>query len=407
MAINVKNIGVFGRINTGKSSLINTFSGQDIAIVSELPGTTTDPIRKRIEIAGLGACQLIDTAGIADTSSLGEKRESKTMQVIDQIDLALLVFTANKFEKYEKDLLKIFKEKDVPVLLVHNQEDIISLDVSLKNLLWDKEGLDVIGFSSNVLDEDKQIALVELLKSKMIATLSSVFIKEKPMFEGIIQKKGQGSDYKDILLVCPIDSQAPTGRLILPQVMAIRDLLDRNAVVTILQPSELTEYLERHPKPYLCVTDSQVFASVSKMLPDDVSLTSFSMLLARSKGAFDEYIIGTPEISNLKDGDRVLILESCTHHSSCEDIGRVKLPALFRKFTQKHLEFDIVPGLDKINREINDYALVAQCGGCVVTARQLYSRLRPAIDAGVPVTNYGMAIAYMTGIFNRAVKPLK
>lgn len=403
----VINIGIFGRTNTGKSSILNVFSGQNVAIVSQLPGTTTDPIRKRIEIKGLGACQLIDTAGIADDSELGGKRMEKTMDVISQIDLAILVFTANKFERYEKELLKAFRAQNLPVVVIHNQQDIVSIDESLRRELASKYNIDVVGFSCNMLDESEQRELVDYLKSRMVDALKGNTIREKPMFEGIVKPLSEdGGTVREVLLVCPIDSQAPTGRLILPQVMAIRDLLDRNAVAVVLQPEQLASYVANHPKPYLCVTDSQVFAKVASILPADYELTSFSMLLARSKGAFSDYMKGTPMISSLKDGDRVLILESCTHHASCEDIGRVKLPALFRKFTGKQLDFDVVPGLDRIGRDIRDYALVAQCGGCVVTARQLASRLAPAIAAGIPVTNYGMAIAYMTGIFDRAVRPL-
>lgn len=403
----VINIGIFGRTNTGKSSILNVFSGQNVAIVSQLPGTTTDPIRKRIEIKGLGACQLIDTAGIADDSELGGKRMEKTMDVISQIDLAILVFTANKFERYEKELLKAFRAQNLPVVVIHNQQDIVSIDESLRRELASKHNIDVVGFSCNMLDESEQRELVDYLKSRMVDALKGNTIREKPMFEGIVKPLSEdGGAVSEVLLVCPIDSQAPTGRLILPQVMAIRDLLDRNAVAVVLQPEQLASYVANHPKPFLCVTDSQVFAKVVSILPADYELTSFSMLLARSKGAFSDYIKGTPMISSLKDGDRVLILESCTHHASCEDIGRVKLPALFRKFTGKQLDFDVVPGLDRIGRDIRDYALVAQCGGCVVTARQLASRLAPAIAAGIPVTNYGMAIAYMTGIFDRAVRPL-
>ena len=248
----------------------------------------------------------------------------------------------------------------------------------------------------------KEILLSLIVKA---ATLSPY--RDKPVFEDLVEKQDE------VVLVCPIDGQAPTGRLILPQVMAIRDLLDRQAIATVLLPEQLQCYLERKgvasnlsAPPKLIVTDSQVFSQVAKIVPQEISLTSFSMLLARSKGCFYDYLAGTPSISNLKDGDRILILESCTHHASCEDIGRVKLPNLFRKFTGKELEFDIVAGLDKIQREITDYALVAQCGGCVITARQLVSRLSPALRKRIPVTNYGMAIAYMSGIFDRAVKPL-
>lgn len=404
--MNLTNIGIFGRTNTGKSSLINTLIGQEFAIVSDTPGTTTDPIKKRLEIFGLGPCQLIDTAGLDDNSELGKKRVAKTKEVIAQIDLALLLFTANNFDNVEKKLLKELKEMNVPVILVHNQSDIIPLNPETASELSEIYAFDLIEFSCSLIDEDEQREVVELLLSLIVKGAAESPYRERPLFENMIEKDDE------VVLVCPIDSQAPTGRLILPQVMAVRDLLDRQAIATVLLPEQLPIYIETKVNssplsipPKLVVTDSQVFSQVAKIVPAEIPLTSFSMLLARSKGCFYDYIEGTPTISQLKDGDRILILESCSHHASCEDIGRVKLPNLFKKFTGKKLEFEIVAGLDKIPREITEYALVAQCGGCVITARQLASRLQPALKKKVPVTNYGMAIAYMSGIFERAVEP--
>ncbi len=405
--MNLTNIGIFGRVNTGKSSLINILTGQQFAIVSDTPGTTTDPIKKRMEVSGLGPCQFVDTAGLDDMSELGKKRVAKTKEVISQIDLALLLFTANNFGNVEKKLLKELNEMNVPLILVHNQSDIIPLNPETASELSEIYGYDLIEFSCSLIDEEEQKEVIEILLSLIVKAATLSPYRDKPVFEDLVEKQDE------VVLVCPIDGQAPTGRLILPQVMAIRDLLDRQAIATVLLPEQLQCYLERKgvasnlsAPPKLIVTDSQVFSQVAKIVPQEISLTSFSMLLARSKGCFYDYLAGTPSISNLKDGDRILILESCTHHASCEDIGRVKLPNLFRKFTGKELEFDIVAGLDKIQREITDYALVAQCGGCVITARQLVSRLSPALRKRIPVTNYGMAIAYMSGIFDRAVKPL-
>ncbi len=221
------------------------------------------------------------------------------------------------------------------------------------------------------------------------------------MFEGLV-KAGD-----IIVLVCPIDSEAPKGRLILPQVQAIRDILDRNATAVVVQPSELAAYVSAHGTEItLVVTDSQVFPIVNKAVPEEIPLTSFSMLLARSKGAFEQYREGVKKLDSLQDGDRILMLESCAHHATCEDIGRVKIPTLIRRYSGRQLEFDFVAGLDAIGGDISRYALVVQCGGCMVTRKQLLNRIRPAVKAGVPVVNYGMAIAWLTGIYRRVMKPL-
>ncbi len=398
--MNLTNIGVFGKRNVGKSTIVNLLLGQDFAIVSDTPGTTTDPVKKRIEIFGIGPCQIIDTAGIDDSGEIGMKRVQKTKEIISHIDIALLLFTANNFSKGEKDLLKELNTLKIPTILVHNQSDIIPMDKSVMTRLKEKYGLDIIEFSSNIIDQQKQNEMVKKLISLIVRASKESILVEKPIFDGLVREGD------NVILICPVDSEAPTGRLILPQVMAIRDLLDKKAVAIVLLPSALQNHLSNNIKPDLVVTDSQVLDQVSAILPDEIPLTSFSMLLARSKGCFNYYIDGTPTISKLKDGDRILILESCTHHASCEDIGRVKLPNLFRKYTGKKLDFDVVAGFDNIKRNISDYALVAQCGGCMITSRQLYSRLYPAIEKNIPVTNYGMAIAYMLGHFDKTkLKP--
>ncbi len=397
----VKYIGVFGKRNTGKSSLINTITGQDVAIVSDTPGTTTDPVRKRMEIFGIGPVVLIDTAGIDDSGELGGLRVRKSKQVINQIDLAILLFTNNQLDKYEKELIKEFKEESVPFILLHNQSDIIPLDPKLALECTEKYGIDVLEFSCNMFDVEEQTKAVEMLTSFIVKGLQSSQSSGVGLFEGLADKGD------NVLLVCPIDSEAPEGRLILPQMNAIRDLLDRGAVAIVLQPEAIEDYLNTSSiKPRLIVTDSQAFDRISDIVPDDIPLTGFSPLLARSKGFFGYYLSGTPKIDTLKDGDRILILESCSHHSSCEDIGRVKIPRLLQKKTGKNLEWDVVAGLDDIPRGIKEYSIVIQCGGCMITNRQLFSRLRPAIDAGVPVSNYGMTLAWCMGIYSRAIKPL-
>jgi len=397
----VKFIGVFGKRNTGKSSLINTITGQDVAIVSHTPGTTTDPVRKRMEIFGVGPVVIIDTAGIDDDSELGVLRVEKSKQIINQIDIAILLFTNNQLDNYEKDLIKQFKDEDIPLILVHNQSDIIPLDRKLALEITERYGIDVIEFSCCMLGEDEQREAVEMLTSFIVKELQSSYNVGTALFEGLVEANDL------VVLVCPVDSEAPEGRIILPQVNAIRDILDRGGVSVVLQPEALEEYLRRcSTKPKLVVTDSQAFETVSKIVPNEIPLTGFSPLLARSKGFFEHYLNGTPKIDELKDGDRVLILESCSHHSSCDDIGRVKIPRLIQKRTGKKLEWDVVAGLDNIPRDIKDYSIVIQCGGCMITNRQLLSRLKPALKAGVPVTNYGMTLAYCMGIYSRAVAPL-
>lgn len=370
--------------------------------MSETPGTTTDPVRKRMEIFGVGPVVIIDTAGIDDKGELGTQRVEKSKQIINQIDLAILLFTNNELDKHETDLIKKFKDEELPIILVHNQSDIIPLDRKLALEITQKYGIDVVEFSCNMLDSDKQLEAVEMLTSLIVKNLQNSSTVGTALFEGLVEENDQ------VVLVCPIDSEAPEGRIILLQVNAIRDILDRGAVSVVLQPEALEEYLKKClTKPKLVVTDSQAFETVSKIVPNEIPLTGFSPLLARSKGFFEHYLNGIPKIDELKEGDRVLILELCSHHSFCDDIGRVKIPKLIQKRTgRKRLEWDVVAGLDNIPRDIKDYSIVIQCGGCMITNRQLLARLKPAIKAGVPVTNYGMTLAYCMGIYTRAIAPL-
>jgi len=397
----VRHIGVFGKRNTGKSSLINTITGQDVAIVSDVPGTTTDPVRKRMEIFGVGPVVLIDTAGIDDNGKLGTQRVERSKAVIGIIDLAILIFTNNQLDKYERDLIKAFRNEELPFILVHNQSDIVPLDPEVAMDLGEKEGISVVEFSCSLLDEQEQKSAVEMLTSLIVMGLNESGEISRTILEGLVEKDDH------VVMVCPVDSEAPEGRLILPQVNAVRDALDRGAVAVVLQPEALDKYLKSiGDKPRLVVTDSQAFDVVSKIVPEDIPLTGFSLLLARSKGLFSHYLNGIGAIERLNDGDRILVLESCTHHSSCDDIGRVKIPRLLQKKCGKRLDFDVVGGLDALPQLLSQYALVIQCGGCMITDRQLQLRLKPAIKAGIPVANYGMVLAYCTGIYQRAITPL-
>ena len=385
-------IGIFGRRNCGKSSLINLLTGQDIAIVSDTAGTTTDPVKKSIEIFGIGPCVLIDTAGIDDTGDLGRQRIEKSFKVLEEIDCAILVITGNNFEEPEKQLIARLKALAVPYFIVHNKADQEPLLAVLKAVIEQNYGVKILDFS--VSRNDDIAPLVALLKQ---AIPESAYQKAS-LLGGIIKPN------EVVVLVCPVDSEAPEGRLILPQVMAIRDVLDNECICVVLKETHLQQYLETMPKPALIVTDSQVFGFVSKIVPADIPLTSFSIVMARLRGDFDNYVKGTPKLSELKDGDTVLLLESCTHHSTCDDIGRVKLPRMILHFTGKDIRFEYVSGLSPIANP-EKYALAIQCGGCMSTRKQLLNRTNLFVNQGIPISNYGMALAYMNGIFDRVMQP--
>ena len=387
-------IGIFGRRNNGKSSLINFLADQDLAIVSDVAGTTTDPVKKSMEIQGIGPVVIIDTAGIDDEGELGFKRVSKSMNAIKTIDFALLVFTENTFGEPEKKIITELKKYDVPFLTIHNKADILLLDYDLAEELKLEYNIEPINFST--IEGYSRDELINIMREKIPKTAYLT----KSLVGDIIN---QGDL---VLLITPIDAEAPEGRLILPQVQAIRDILDNDAIAVVSKEREVDMLMKKlSPEPALVICDSQVFLKAGASIPNHIPLTSFSTVLARYKGDFQNYIKGTPYLSKLVDGDKVLILESCTHQTSCDDIGRVKIPRWLSNFTGKNLNYQVVSGLNDIPGEIADYAMVIQCGGCMITRKQIVSRLKPAIEAGIPVTNYGMAIAYMHGIYERAVDP--
>lgn len=387
-------IGIFGRRNNGKSSFINTLVNQEIAIVSAHPGTTTDPVKKSIEIFGIGPVIVIDTAGIDDVGELGEKRIKSSLDVLNIIDCAVLVIAGNRFDHFETNLIDKFKELGIPFIIIHNKSDIAPLSAETTREIGSYTNAAIIDFSA--LHPEKLEEVISLLKK----TIPPTAYQQATLFKDLLKEKDT------VILVTPIDNEAPEGRLILPQVMAIRDVLDHRCISIVLQETELAYYLKKSAiRPDLVVTDSQIFEKVAAMVPRDIPLTGFSILFARLKGDFDAYLQGTPQIGNLKNGDTVLIMESCTHHTNCDDIGRVKIPNWLKKFTkQEHLQFEIVSSFQSIKRPIEEYAMVIQCGGCMFTRKQLLNRLRPAIEKSIPVTNYGMAIAYMHGIFDRATE---
>ncbi len=388
-------IGIFGRRNNGKSSFINLLVGQDLAIVSNQAGTTTDPVNKSVEIFGIGPAIIIDTAGIDDSGELGDKRVKKTMEVVKKVDCAILLLANNQFGEYETDIIRKFKHFDIPFLIVHNKSDLENISTKTTETIQSTCKAEIIEFST--IETTNYDKLIDLIKR----TIPQTAYQKPSLFADLVKPKDV------VLLITPVDSEAPDGRVILPQNMAIRDVLDNDCITVVIKDTEIEDFLKLGIKPALAVTDSQAFGMVSKLIPENIPLTGFSVVFARLKGDFEKYLEGTSHISNLKDGDKVLILESCTHQVSCDDIGRFKIPNWLLKFTAKKLEFTVVSGLSEITEEISNFAIIIQCGGCMVTKKQLQSRLKPAIDAGVPVTNYGLAIAYMHGIFNRATAPFR
>ena len=386
---NKLHIILLGRRNSGKSSLINALTGQNIAIVSDVAGTTTDLVKKSYEIPDFASVIFIDTAGIDDTGALGEMRVEKTRNAISQADMALLVVTNNHFGEHEQQLAEQLKKLEIPFLVIHNKRDESALTPALKEKLTTTYNCPVIDYSTRKDNTDL-----------ILNTLKSVWKKDNTPKSLIGDLLSPGDI---VLLITPIDSEAPAGRLILPQVQMIRDILDNHCTSIVLQ--EITPFLEKTGiRPRLAIADSQVFKKVTAIIPPEIPLTSFSIVLARHKGNFKAYLAGTPRIEELKEGDRILMLESCSHHVSCEDIGRHKIPRWLQEYTGKNFQFDFIVGLDAIIRPITDYAMVIQCGGCMITGKQLKNRLQPAIDAGIPVSNYGMTIAYLHGIFGRAMK---
>ncbi|MDD3687109.1 MAG: [FeFe] hydrogenase H-cluster maturation GTPase HydF [Bacteroidales bacterium] len=391
---NKPHIGIYGRRNVGKSALINNLAGQEISIVADFPGTTTDPVKRTFEIVDFGPVIFIDTAGIDDEGSVGELRVKKSLATTDKIDMAIVVISHNQYGEFEEKIISNLKEHKVPFIIIHNKSDVESINEKLINELKLKYQTEIIDYSTK--DDSRREEIFELITKK----IPDSSLKTKSLLGDII-KSGD-----IVLLITPIDTEAPAGRMILPQVQAIRDVLDNDCVAIVLKENAVEEFLQKTGiKPALAITDSQMFGRVDKMIDENIPLTGFSVVLAHHKGDFENYLKGTPHIDNLKDGDKILVLESCSHHVSCGDIGREKIPAWMRKYTGKKLEFITVAGLDNIPGSISDYDLLVQCGGCVLTKKQVMSRVKPAVDAGIPITNYGMLIAYVNGIFDRAVAP--
>jgi [FeFe] hydrogenase H-cluster maturation GTPase HydF len=392
-------IGFFGRRNAGKSSLVNAVTGQDLAVVSEVKGTTTDPVTKSMELLPLGPVVIIDTPGFDDEGSLGELRVQRTRKILEKTDIAVLaVDTTEGFKKADEELAELFSERNVPFIIALNKSD-ISEDSEDHNI-----GEESMGILQTIAKKSQGMVHVSTVSGQGIDELKIRIAALKPQEDEsrIVADKINHGDL--IVLVVPIDKAAPKGRLILPQQQTIRDILDAGASALVVQDSELADTLARlGTKPALVITDSQVFGKVDKIVPADVPLTSFSILMARYKGLLDDAVRGVAAISRLKDGDKVLIAEGCTHHRQCGDIGTEKIPRWLREFTGCDLVFETSSGTGYPD-DLSRYALVVHCGGCMLNEREVKHRADRTVSQGVPITNYGTMIAYVHGILKRSLE---
>ena len=379
-------IGFFGKRNAGKSSVVNAVTGQELAVVSDVKGTTTDPVSKAMELLPIGPVMIIDTPGIDDEGMLGELRVRKTKQILNKTDVAILVIDGTVgMTDVEKELITIFKAKELNYLVVYNKTDL--MDDTEKEKLKE-QGCLVSAVTGEGIHELKEkigkLATVEAPKNKIISDML------------------EPQDF--VVLVTPIDSSAPKGRLILPQQQTIRDIIDTHAIAIVTQTEELAQTIaELGKKPKMVITDSQVFAKAAEATPKDIPLTSFSILMARYKGQLEGAVKGAAAIETLEDGDKILISEGCTHHRQCEDIGTVKLPRWLNKYTGKNVELVFSSGT-AFPEDLSPYKMVIHCGGCMLNEREMRYRQKCAADQNIPFTNYGLAIAYMQGILKRSVE---
>ena len=392
-------IGFFGRRNAGKSSVVNAVTGQDLAVVSEVKGTTTDPVTKAMEILPLGPVVMIDTPGFDDEGSLGELRVQRTRKILEKTDIAVLVTdTTEGFRNVDGELAGLFKERGIPYIIALNKSDITE-DSEDHNF-----GEETPGLLQRIAGGSAGIVHVSALSGDGIDELKNRIAALKPQGgEGrLVADKIKAGDL--VVMVVPIDKAAPKGRLILPQQQAIRDILDAGAAAVVVQDTELADTLEKlgDTKPALVITDSQVFGNVDKIVPPDVPLTSFSILMANYKGLLNDAVKGVAAINSLKDGDKVLIAEGCTHHRQCGDIGTVKIPKWLNDFTGKDLVYETSSG-NSYPEDLTPYALVVHCGGCMLNEREVKHRASKTAAQGVPITNYGIVIAYVHGILKRSL----
>ena len=373
-------IAFFGRRNAGKSSLVNRFTSQELSIVSDVAGTTTDPVRKTMELLPLGPVVIIDTPGIDDEGQLGSQRIERSIRVIDETDIAILVVDGSiGMGDDEKALLAEFKKRRIPHLVVFNKSDLSVKDIP-------EDAMVVSALKGEGIEE---------LKEKVAVIISQR--KTRPLVSDLVEEGDL------VVLVVPIDKSAPKDRLILPQQMVIRDLLGKGAIPVVVKDTELAIALEKVGKVRMVITDSQAFAKVSKIVPKEIPLTSFSILMARFKGILDQSIEGANMLDKLKDGAKILISEGCTHHRQCEDIGTVKLPGWIREYTGVDFEFRFTSGLE-FPKDLSEFDLIIHCGACMLGETEVMSRYQKAKDQGIPMTNYGIAIGKMKGILDRVIR---
>ena len=371
-------IGFFGCRNAGKSSVVNAITGQELAVVSDVLGTTTDPVQKAMELLPLGPVMIIDTPGFDDVGELGEKRIQKTKQILNRTDIAVLVVDAKKgFTATDKLLLALIQEKELPYLIIYNKSDLLE----------------------KIPKEEEHSIYISALEKISIQECKEKLAHQIPTEDMTLQIVGDLLCPGDLaVLVIPIDSAAPKGRLILPQQQVIRDILEAGAAAVTVRNTELARTLQKlEGKVRMVITDSQAFEEVAAIVPKEIPLTSFSILMARFKGYLETAVKGIQAVDSLKDGDRILISEGCTHHRQCEDIGTVKLPNWLLKYTGKDLKFEWSSGRE-FKEDLSPYAMVIHCGGCMLNEREVKYRMKCAVDQGIPFTNYGIAIAYMKGI---------
>lgn len=388
-------IGFFGRRNAGKSSIVNKVTGQELAVVSDVKGTTTDPVSKAMELLPMGPVVIIDTPGIDDEGHLGELRVRKAKQVLNRVDVAVLVVDATVGKtSVDEELIHIFKEKEIPYLVVYNKADLLKT-----------KGGNRLSSDNNLNQNTEQSIYASAATGQNIYELKEKIASLAVTDELKLRLVGDLLEPSDFaILVVPIDKAAPKGRLILPQQQTIRDVLEAGAAAIVIKEDELSNTLETlGKKPKLVITDSQVFARVSEETPEDIWLTSFSILFARFKGNLKTAAAGAAALDRLKDGDKILISEGCTHHRQCDDIGTVKLPRWIRNYTGKELEFEYSSGRD-FPEDVTKYSLIVHCGGCMLNEREMRYRQKCALDQEIPITNYGIAIAYMQGILKRCVE---
>ena len=402
-------IGFFGRRNAGKSSLVNAITGQELAVVSDIKGTTTDPVYKSMELLPLGPVMIIDTPGFDDEGSLGEQRIRKTRQILNKTDIAVLVMDGTEeMTPFDEEMLALFREKEIPYLIVSNKMD-LNEDTSGQSdkTLYEETADDITGQEGVSTEWENKVIRVSARTGQGIHELKECLANRIPADEDRFQIVGDLLHPGDtVILVVPIDSAAPKGRLILPQQQVIRDILEAGAVAVVVKDTEYKQTLEQMARaPYMVITDSQVFEQVAKETPDDIYLTSFSILMARKKGFLEIATSGVKALDTLKDGDPVLIAEGCTHHRQCDDIGTVKLPKWIREYTSQNPSFTFCSGTE-FPDDLSDYKLIIHCGACMLNEKEVHHRMQSAVDQKIPFTNYGTAIAYMKGILERCVKPV-